>query len=49
MRQPDGRSKGFAFVYFVKKDEGMKAIEALNGQELEGRTLNVALGGSKKK
>ncbi len=35
-----GRPRGFAFV--TMDDEGAaKAIEALNGNEFEGRTLNV--------
>jgi len=35
-----GRPRGFAFV--TMDDEGAKAaIEALNGQEFEGRTLNI--------
>jgi len=35
-----GRSRGFAFV--TMDDAGAKqAIEALNGNEFEGRTLNV--------
>ena len=35
-----GRPRGFAFVTMA--DEGGKeAIEALNGQEFEGRTLNI--------
>jgi RNA recognition motif-containing protein len=35
-----GRPRGFAFV--TMDDEGGKAaIEALNGQEFEGRTLNI--------
>lgn len=35
-----GRPRGFAFV--TMNDEGGKeAIEALNGQEFEGRTLNI--------
>jgi len=35
-----GRPRGFAFV--TMNDEGAKeAIEALNGQEFEGRTLNI--------
>ena len=38
-REP-GRPRGFAFV--TMNDEGGKeAIEALNGQEFEGRTLNI--------
>ena len=35
-----GRPRGFAFVT-MDDDGGRKAIEALNGQEFEGRTLNV--------
>jgi RNA recognition motif-containing protein len=35
-----GRSKGFAFVD-VEDDEVEKAIEALNGFELDGRSLIV--------
>jgi len=35
-----GRPRGFAFVT-MDDDGGQKAIEALNGQELDGRTLNV--------
>ncbi|MFN3167210.1 MAG: RNA recognition motif domain-containing protein [Phycisphaeraceae bacterium] len=35
-----GRPRGFAFV--TMDDEGGKqAVEALNGQEFEGRTLNI--------
>ncbi len=34
-------SKGFAFVEMVKKADGQKAIEALNGKELRGRELIV--------
>ncbi len=36
-----GRSRGFGFVEMPNDDEGRAAIEALNGQELEGRVLNV--------
>lgn len=35
-----GRPRGFAFVT-MDDDGARKAIEALNGQELDGRTLNV--------
>ena len=47
VREPDGRSRGYAFVDMVEKAAGAKAIESLNGSELDGRNLNVALGGSK--
>lgn len=36
-----GRSKGFGFVEMSDNDEAAKAIEALNGHELEGRSLTV--------
>jgi RNA recognition motif-containing protein len=36
-----GRSRGFGFVEMAKDDEARKAIEALNGTDLKGRTLNV--------
>lgn len=36
-----GRSKGFGFAEFETSEEAQKAIDALNGQELNGRTLQV--------
>jgi RNA recognition motif-containing protein len=36
-----GRSKGFGFVEMADKAEGESAIEALNGQDLSGRTIVV--------
>ena len=36
-----GRSRGFAFVEMTSGDDGEKAIAALNGSQLGGRTLNV--------
>ncbi len=36
-----GRPRGFAFVTMGNDDEARAAIEALNGQEFEGRTLTV--------
>jgi RNA recognition motif-containing protein len=36
-----GRSRGFGFVEMAKDDEARTAIEALNGMDLKGRTLNV--------
>lgn len=36
-----GRSRGFAFVTMGDDNEARAAIEAINGQEVEGRTLNV--------
>jgi RNA recognition motif-containing protein len=36
-----GRPRGFAFVEMSSKDEADAAIRGLNGQELNGHTLNV--------
>lgn len=36
-----GESRGFAFVEMSNKDEATAAIAGVNGQELNGRTLNV--------
>jgi cold-inducible RNA-binding protein len=36
-----GRARGFAFVEMPNPEEAEKAIAALNGSELGGRTLNV--------
>ena len=36
-----GRSRGFAFVEMTNAEEGDKAIAALNGTQMGGRTLNV--------
>ena len=36
-----GRSKGFAFVEMVNKDEAEAAIQGLNGTSLQGRQLTV--------
>jgi RNA recognition motif-containing protein len=36
-----GESRGFAFVEMSAKSEAVAAISGLNGQELNGRALNV--------
>lgn len=36
-----GRSKGFGFVEMSDKNEAIKAISKLNGQEVNGRQLKV--------
>lgn len=36
-----GRSKGFGFVEFENDEEGKKAESAMNGQEIDGRTIRV--------
>lgn len=38
-----GNSRGFGFVEMSTQQEAEKAIEALNGTELGGRTLTVNL------
>lgn len=35
-------SKGFGFVEFRKKEDALKAIEALNGRDLVGKPLIVS-------
>lgn len=36
-----GRSKGFGFVEMATDEEAKKAIETLNGKEIEGRAITV--------
>jgi cold-inducible RNA-binding protein len=36
-----GRSRGFGFVEMPERGQAEKAIEALNGKEVGGRTLNI--------
>ncbi len=36
-----GRSRGFAFVTMPDDSAARAAIEAMNGKDLDGRTLNV--------
>ena len=36
-----GRSRGFGFVEMSNENEGRAAIEALNGKEIDGRSLTV--------
>jgi len=37
----NGRSKGFGFVEMTTDEEAQAAIEALNGKEVDGRTITV--------
>ncbi len=37
-----GRSRGFGFVEMPNEEEAQKAIDALNGTEFDGRTINVS-------
>ena len=36
-----GRSRGFGFVEFASDNEAQEAMAAMNGYELDGRTLRV--------
>lgn len=38
-----GRSKGFGFVEMEDEAQATEAMEKLNGQEINGRRLNVAI------
>jgi len=38
-----GRSKGFGFVEFADEANNQKAIDELNGKDLDGRAINVSL------
>jgi len=42
MDRDTGRPRGFAFVQMGSPEDGQKAIQALNGREVEGRTLTVS-------
>ena len=41
MDRMTGRSRGFAFVTYATPEEAQKAIEAMNGKQLDGRALTV--------
>jgi RNA recognition motif-containing protein len=41
MDKYSGQSRGFGFVEMPNKDEAQKAMSALNGKDLKGRTLKV--------
>lgn len=36
-----GRSRGFGFVEMPEDEDAQKAIDALNGTDFEGKTINV--------
>ena len=41
MDRMSGRSRGFAFVTMGTPEEAQKAIDALNGSQMDGRALTV--------
>lgn len=41
MDRDTGRSRGFGFVEMNSNEDGEKAIAALNGSQVGGRTINV--------
>ncbi len=41
MDRATGRPRGFAFVTMSTPEEAQKAIQALNGKQLDGRALTV--------
>src|SRR5436309_8531864 len=41
MDRATGRPRGFAFITMATAEEAQKAIEALNGSDLDGRSLTV--------
>lgn len=38
-----GRSKGFGFVQYVNDEDNQKAVDQLDGKELDGRTISISL------
>jgi RNA recognition motif-containing protein len=42
-----GRSRGFGFVEFVDEANNQKAINELNGKELDGREISVSIASPK--
>ena len=38
-----GRSKGFGFVQYKNADDNQKAVDQLNGKELDGRAISVGV------
>ena len=41
MDRMTGKSRGFAFVTYSSPEEAQKAIEAMNGAQIDGRALTV--------
>jgi cold-inducible RNA-binding protein len=41
MDRQTGRSRGFGFVEYGTEEEAQKAVQELNGKELDGRQISV--------
>lgn len=41
MDRDTGRSRGFGFVTFMDDDDAEKAMQAMNGAQLDGRAIKV--------
>lgn len=46
-RDPTGKSKGYAFIQYLNKDDAEKARENMQGFPLLGRNLRVGMGGDR--
>lgn len=46
--QATGRSRGFGFVKFATPEEAEKAVQAMNGKDVQGRAMNVNMAKDKK-
>ncbi|CAK8683934.1 polyadenylate-binding protein 1-like [Clavelina lepadiformis] len=49
MKDRDGNSRGFGFVALEKHEDAQKAVEALNGKEIEGSSDLLYVGRAQKK
>jgi cold-inducible RNA-binding protein len=41
-REQNNRSKGFGFVEMSTEEEAKKAVDTMNGKEVDGRTITVS-------
>ncbi|KAL1765792.1 Polyadenylate-binding 4 [Sigmodon hispidus] len=41
MRDPSGKSKGFGFVSYKKREDANKAVEEMNGKEMSDKAILV--------
>ena len=43
VHRPSGRSRGFGFVEMSEESQATKALETMNGSDVGGRTIKVAV------